>query len=71
VTFKALQLDSSMFDEFVRQFWEGHLGKVRFGQAFYNYYNLHLLSNQAPFSKVYELEGDAALSEIHRLVDFN
>ena len=71
MSYKHLQIELQGFDEFIRSFWENKAPGYRLGQAFFNHYNLQVLSNKAAFSKLYELDGDEALREIQRLVDFN
>ena len=71
MSYKHLQIELQGFDEFIRGFWENKASGYRLGQAFFNHYNLQVLSNKEAFSKLYELDGDEALREIQRLVDFN
>ena len=71
MSYKHLQIELQGFDEFIRGFWENKAPGYRLGQAFFNHYNLQVLSNKEAFSKLYELDGDEALREIQRLVDFN
>ena len=71
MSYKHLQIELQGFDEFIRDFWENKTPGYRLGQAFSNHYNLRVLSNRWVFNKLYELDGDEALREIQRLVDFN
>ena len=71
MSYKLLQIELHGFEEFIRGFWENKVPGYRLGQAFFNHYNLHILSNKEAFNKLYELDGDKALREIQRLVDFN
>ena len=67
---KCLQLEKAGFQKFMRKHKASPKGQ-RLGQAFYHHYNLHRLSKQVPFHKLFELDGDEAVREINRLVEFS
>ena len=67
---KVLQVEAAGFEQFIIEFWESKPAQ-RLGQAFYHHYNLDKLTNQEPFNKVWELDGDEAYREILRLVELH
>lgn len=61
------ELERTKYDEFLALWSGGGVDKQRLGQAFYNYLNLHKLSNQYSLGQLYELDGQQALKAIEKL----
>ncbi|MCI8211956.1 hypothetical protein AUC61_20695 [Pseudomonas sp. S25] len=54
------QIERAAYEEFIRLFAIGRFEHQRLGQAFYNYFNLHKLSDQASLRGLYEADGTKA-----------
>lgn len=50
---ETLQLERDAYDRFVKEWYDGGFKGLRFGQAFYNYFFLHKLSDQTGLDKLY------------------
>ncbi|MBK5512528.1 hypothetical protein [Pseudomonas sp. TH15] len=64
----SLEIDSAAYEHFL-SLWE--LGKFegqRLGQAFYNHFRLHRLSDQTPLQGLYEADGKKALKVIGEVI---
>ena len=55
---------------FLKEYKNGKYPNQRFGQAFYNYFNLHKVSDQSQFKNLYELDGDNAKIFIYNNFSF-
>lgn len=66
-TDSSLQIERAAYEEFVRLWNEGSFEQQRLGQAFYNHFNLHKLTDQAQLHGLYEADGEKALCLISRL----
>ncbi|MGE7958677.1 hypothetical protein ACQKQA_19175 [Pseudomonas sp. NPDC089530] len=62
-----LEIESAVYDEFLGLWSQGKFEKQRLGQAFYNHFRLHQLTNQAYLQGLYEADGEKALLAITRL----
>lgn len=70
VTNLKMSLEYDSFIQFRRMF-DGHKFTMqRFGQAFYNHFNLHKMGNQSQFQNLYELHEPDAMKIIEELFDF-
>ena len=67
----SLQIERAAYEEFVRLWSQGSFEHQRLGQAFYNYFNLHKLTDQAGLHGLYEADGDKASRLILRLFHFH
>nr|WP_256326614.1 hypothetical protein [Pseudomonas sp. NFACC13-1] len=54
-------------DEFLIQWNQDAFQQQRFGQAFYNFFNLHKLADQTLLTGVYEADGQKATGLISRI----
>ncbi|PIB65570.1 hypothetical protein AOA62_11185 [Pseudomonas sp. 2995-3] len=63
----SLQIECAAYEEFVRLWSQGSFEHQRLGQAFYNHFNLHKLTDQAGLHGLYEADGDKASRLILRL----
>lgn len=63
----GLEIESTAYDEFLTLWNQGTFERQRFGQAFYNYFNLHRLTDQALLYGLYEADGEKALVVISRI----
>jgi len=71
MSFKALQIEKHAFDAFMAKFKNKKFGTQRLGQAFYNHFNLHRLTNQEVLNCVWERDGEHAQRCIQMICDFN
>lgn len=69
--FDVLTIEQRKFDIFMKKFKDGKFGSQRLGQAFYNEFNLHKLSDQSLLNNIYAKDGDHALNSIKAMVTFN
>ncbi len=59
---ETLQLERDAYDRFVKEWYDGGFMGLRFGQAFYNYFFLHKLSDQTGLDKLYnEVDTDKSM----------
>jgi len=65
-----MSLEYDGFIQFRRMFDSHKFPMQRFGQAFYNHYNLHKVTNQSQFKNLYELHEPDAMKIIEELFDF-
>jgi hypothetical protein len=66
-----MSLEKDAYLKFRRKFDGGEYKLQRFGQAFYNTFNLHRLSNQAVLRGLYELNGTDAERMIEEIFELN
>jgi hypothetical protein len=59
-----LEIERAAYDEFLGLWERGTFDNQRLGQAFYNHFRLHRLSDQALLQGLYESDGKKALSAI-------
>ncbi|MFJ2363334.1 hypothetical protein ACIPIN_06340 [Pseudomonas sp. NPDC087697] len=62
-----LEIENAAYNEFLGLWNQGTFKKQRLGQAFYNYFHLHRLTDQAFLFGLYEADGEKALVAISRL----
>ncbi|MFY1662880.1 hypothetical protein [Pseudomonas sp. Pseu.R1] len=63
----SLQIERAAYEEF-RCLWNlGNFEQQRLGQAFYNHFELHKITDQAALRSLYEADGEKASSLILRL----
>lgn len=67
----TMSIESAKWQDFCKRYKENEYGDQRIGQAFYNYFNLHKMSNQDALRGLYETDGDKAMSLIRELFDFH
>jgi hypothetical protein len=66
-----MTLEARKFNELLLQMNEdGKFDGQRVGQAFYNHFNLHKLSDQSQLQNLYERDGQTAWDIIYNLFDF-
>jgi hypothetical protein len=63
----GLEIEEAAYNEFFGLWNQGRFEKQRLGQAFYNYFRLHRLTDQASLFGLYEADGEKALVTISRL----
>jgi hypothetical protein len=51
-----ISIEYDEYERFVKAFKEGKYSGQRFGQAFYNRFDLHKMNNQKELCKLYELD---------------
>lgn len=71
MSYKVLTIEKRGFETFMHKFKKGKFGTQRLGQAFYNHYNLHRLTNQEMLNNIYAKDGDHALRSIEGLCEFH
>lgn len=71
MSFKALQIEKHAFDNFMMKFKKGKFGTQRLGQAFYDHFNLHRLTNQEALCNVWAKDGEHTQRCIQMICDFN
>ena len=65
-------IEQRKYDEFCRKFKDGKYGShIRFGQAFYNEFNLHRIDDQASLKNLYAKDGEHAKNLIKEIFTFN
>ncbi|MHC8294960.1 hypothetical protein [Pseudomonas sp. LB3P58] len=62
-----LEIEEAAYNEFFCLWNQGVFEKQRLGQAFYHYFRLHRLTDQASLFGLYEADGEKALVTISRL----
>ena len=60
-----MDIETDTYLNFKQQWDDGAFQGQRLGQAFYNFFDLHRLSNQEQLCNLYELDGDEARMVIH------
>ncbi|CRM11438.1 hypothetical protein [Pseudomonas sp. 31 R 17] len=63
----SLQIERAAYEEFARLWSLGSFEQQRLGQAFYNHFKLHKLTDQAALRSLYEADGEKASGLILRL----
>lgn len=66
-----LSLESAKYATFKKKFKNGEFKGQRLGQAFYNHFELHKVSNQEQFNDLYELDDVEAVVMINLIFDFS
>lgn len=66
-----LSLESAEYSTFKKKFKDGEFKGQRLGQAFYNHFELHKVSNQEQFNDLYELDDVEAVVMINLIFDFS
>lgn len=64
----SLDIERAAYDEFLTLWGRGEFEEQRLGQAFYNYFHLHKLTDQAVLHGLYEVDGKKAMALISRVV---
>lgn len=64
MTAELPSIELTSYTEFVVKFGRGEFGDQRFGQAFYNHFDLHKMSEQTKLGALYERDG----AEARRLI---
>jgi hypothetical protein len=67
----SLQIERAAYEAFILLWSQGRFGQQRLGQAFYNHFNLHKLTDQASLHNLYESDGEKASGLILRLFNFH
>lgn len=62
-----MEIERAAYEEFERLWYQGSFDQQRLGQAFYNHFRLHKLTNQSPLHELYEAKGEQALQLISQL----
>ena len=65
-----LQIEQFEYDRFMKMWRGGKYRGQRLGQAFYNHFNLHKLSNQERLNNLYAKDGDHAIGCIKNVFEF-
>lgn len=64
-------IEGVAYKRFMDKYRAGEYQAQRLGQAFYNEFNLHKLSNQEVLQGLYEKDGKDALCTINRVFSFH
>lgn len=64
-------IEKRKFDKFMRDYKKGVFDGQRLGQAFYNQFNLHKLSDQESLCNLYAKDGEHALNSIKTLFEIH
>ncbi|WP_338524257.1 hypothetical protein NUH87_00735 [Pseudomonas batumici] len=62
-----MEIESARYDEFLDLWEQGAFDQQRLGQAFYNHFRLHRLTDQAVLQGLYEIDGEKAGAVIFRV----
>ncbi len=65
-----LQIEKFEFDRFMAMFKDNKFPHQRLGQAFYNHFNLHRLSDQTRLNNIYAKDRDHAVRCINEIFEF-
>ena len=65
----GLEIESAAYEEFLKLWHQGVFENQRLGQAFYNYFRLHSLTDQASLYGLYEANGEKAMAIISRFFE--
>ena len=66
-----ITIESVAYHEFRDDFTTGKYKCLRYGQAFYNHFDLHKMTDQTIWNKLYEMDGWEAKEFIIKNVDFS
>jgi hypothetical protein len=66
-----LQIEKATYDEFLTLWQQGAFDHQRLGQAFYNHFRLHRLSDQGLLHELYAADGSKALNAIAGIFQIN
>jgi hypothetical protein len=66
---KRPEIEKAAFDEFLELWDKGAFESQRLGQAFYNHFRLHRLSEQSLLQGLYESHGEKALCVIAEIFE--
>lgn len=64
---RSLEIERAVFDKFIGHWEQGLFEGQRLGQAFYNHFRLHRVSDQSLLMGLYEADGKKARNEIRRI----
>lgn len=66
-----MYISKSMYQVFCEKWNNGEFAGQRFGQAFFNHFNLHkmTMASRAPFDKIYNLPDNEAKPAIAPFID--
>lgn len=67
---KVFSIEEVEYHHFRSRFDAGDYGKQRLGQAFYNHFNLHKMTNQTALQNIYDDDGRVAEQKIASLFEF-
>lgn len=67
----TLSLTQGQFDHFDKKFQSGDFGSQRYGQAFFNYFQLDMLGSSVELNTLYMLDGEKAKAKIRELFAFS
>lgn len=56
----VIEIEAAEYNIFQEKFKNNNYAGLRYGQAFYNHFNLHKMADTV-MDKLYELDGDAAV----------
>lgn len=64
-----LEIEHAAYNDFLSLWCQGKFNQQRFGQAFYNYFQLHKLDDQSYLSGLHTADGKKARAVISRLFE--
>ncbi|AOS37828.1 MULTISPECIES: hypothetical protein [Pseudomonas] len=64
-----LEIECATYNDFLSLWDQGTFDRQRFGQAFYNYFQLHKLDDQSYLSGLHEADGKKARAVISRVFE--
>lgn len=67
---EKLSIEHRAFKDFMEKFKKGKYGTQRLGQAFYDEFKLHRLSNQEQLQNIYAKDGEHARRSICAIFEF-
>jgi hypothetical protein len=71
ITFQRPSIEQRKFEAFVADHKSGKHKGQRLGQAFYNEFALHKVSDQTQLKGLYEADGTVAVALINQMFSFN
>lgn len=66
---EKLSIEQRAFKDFMEKFKKGKYGTQRLGQAFYDEFKLHRLSNQEQLQNIYAKDGEHAVRCIRAIFE--
>lgn len=67
----TLSLTQDQFDHFDKKFQDGDFSRQRYGQAFFNYFQLDKLGKSVELNTLYMLDGEKVKAKINELFTFS
>ena len=71
IVFNKTSIEKHEFQRFEKMFKSGKFGAQRYGQAFYDHFNLHKVADQRALKNLYAKDGEHAKNLIKELFEIH